>query len=67
MYTWTIFWRTGQRTVVTGMTVADALTRAGYGAGAVPAIDFHTPGDCPDYTWDATKRDWVRVVPTEKD
>jgi hypothetical protein len=68
MNKWTVYWRTGQREVLDGNTQADALNGAGYGRGAVAAIDFIAAGDCHDYTWDATTRDWKwTITPTEKD
>jgi hypothetical protein len=59
MNTYTLFWRDGKREVVHGTTAADAMNRAGYGAGALPALDFHARGDNHDWEWDADKRDWV--------
>jgi len=50
--TFTLYWRTGQREVVTGNTVEEAFTLAGYGAGAAPALDFHAKGDDDAYVWD---------------
>lgn len=60
--TFTIYWRTGQRDVLSGIDAADALTQAGYGAGSVRAIDFHCKGDNREYVWDGEKREWVNAV-----
>lgn len=57
-----IFWRDGKRDVLQGKTVADALTQAGYGQGALAALDFHAKGDCKEWEWSPTKREWERIV-----
>lgn len=58
MKKFTLYWRDGKREVVEGSDCADAMTRAGYGGGAVGALDFHAKGDCGGYWWDAAKREW---------
>lgn len=35
-----LHWKDGQDEKVTGENIADAMTRAGYGAGALPALDY---------------------------
>jgi len=59
---YTIYWRTGRRELVRGDGVAQAMTLAGYGGGAVRAIDFYASGDDRNYEWDKDKREWVRVA-----
>ena len=54
----TLYWRDGKRQVVRGRTVAEAMTLAGYGGGAVRALDFYANGDNHEYTWLPDKRDW---------
>jgi hypothetical protein len=55
----TLFWRTGDRDLVSGRNIAEAMTLAGYGGGSIPALDFHAERDCRDhYEWDAAKRSW---------
>lgn len=63
MKKFTLYWRDGKRQVVEGSDPADAMNRAGYGGGAVAALDFYAEGDNHDYRWDAAKRDWVRTSP----
>jgi hypothetical protein len=36
-----VFWQDGQYDKITGFNVSDAFTKAGYGGGAVGAVDFH--------------------------
>jgi hypothetical protein len=55
---WTFYWLTGQREVLPGATAADALNRAGYGAGALSALDFYADGENDGYVWNAPERRW---------
>lgn len=64
MNAYTLYWRTGKREVVKGADPAQAMTLAGYGGGAVGALDFYAIGDNHDYEWNEAKRDWVRKWPT---
>ncbi len=57
-YAFTFYWRTGTRNVLYGMNPSDALNKAGYGAGAIVALDFHASGDVDTYKWNATFRQW---------
>lgn len=58
MEKFTLYWRDGKREVVEGYDCADAMTRAGYGGGAVRALDFYATGDCDRYWWDGEGREW---------
>lgn len=58
----TLFWKDGMREIVRGPSVADAMTRAGYGAGAVRALDFWAEGDETNYTYVQERRSWVRTT-----
>jgi len=60
MNTYTLYWIDGQRETVTGESVARAMARAGYGRGALEALDFYVKGESHDYEWDSKERDWVR-------
>lgn len=41
MKTFKLFWKGGEVETVTGKNIADALSRAGYGAGALAALDYY--------------------------
>jgi hypothetical protein len=56
MKTFTFYWRDGSRDVLSGADPADALNRAGFGAGAVRALDFHASGDNQEWEW--RDKDW---------
>jgi len=36
-----LHWLTGKTETVEGTSIADAFNRAGYGAGALPALDWY--------------------------
>ena len=58
----TLYWRTGEREVVQGRTIAEAMTLAGYSQGALGALDFYGNGDNHDYAWKEGTREWHRVM-----
>lgn len=61
---YTLFWKDGKAEIVTGTSVANAMTQAGYSNGAVPALDFWSVGDKRDeYTWNSMTHDWNSVKP----
>ena len=58
MTTFTLYWRTGKREVVNGDTISEACTLAGYGGGAVQALDFYQHGDVDTHMWDSVIGRW---------
>lgn len=58
MTKFTFYWKTGHREVYSGTNVADAFRRAGYGGGALGAVDFYKDGECSDYVWNKVDRSW---------
>lgn len=58
----TFYWLDGTKEILEGNDAAEALNRAGYGAGALGALDFYARGEDNNYDWDANKRSWKRVV-----
>lgn len=55
----TLFWRTGEREVIQGRTIAEVL--AGYGGGWMPDLAFWADGD--DTSWVYAQSDgWVLEV-----
>jgi hypothetical protein len=61
MKTYTFYWLTGDRETSQGLDIADAFRRAGYGGGAIAALDFHAEGDDRDYEWNPETRKWERI------
>ena len=41
MKTYILHWLSGETEEVTGYSISDAFTRAGYGAGALGALDYY--------------------------
>lgn len=60
--TFFIYWRDGRKQQVVGRDIADAFTRAGYGGGAINAVDFYKQG-VDNYEWNAEKKTWVSTEP----
>ena len=56
----TFFWLDGKREVLEGNSPADAANKAGYGGGAIQALDFWEPGDNNDYIWIKEERIWKK-------
>lgn len=67
MKQFTLYWLDGKREIVEGADPADAMNNAGYGAGAVRALDFYAPGDDKQWRWDAEAKDWDRVITEDLD
>jgi hypothetical protein len=40
-----LVWKDGSRNTVEGQDIEDAFTKAGFGAGAIPALDYFRPLD----------------------
>ena len=55
---YTLYWRDGKSESVRGRDIADAMNRAGYGGGAVAALDFFGHGKTPTYYWNADRSEW---------
>ena len=64
MKIFTLFWLTGKTELVKGNTPEEAMTLAGYGAGAIPALDFYGNGDVRyKYAWNMGARKWGKIKP----
>lgn len=51
MNKYTFYWLDGTREVLEGLSVAGAFRDAGYGAGAMSALDFTCNGENDSYVW----------------
>lgn len=58
--TFTLWWLDGTRNVVQGLTIADAFTKAGYGGGALAALDWYDNGDVDTHVWNKATHQWDR-------
>lgn len=59
----TLYWRTGKRDVFAGRNISDAFRRAGYGGGAIRALDFYADGDDDKYAWNTVTKEWDLKIP----
>lgn len=66
MKKFTFYWLTGKREVLEGTDPANAMNEAGYGQGAVAALDFHANGDNNDYIWNPETREWDMTEEAKK-
>ena len=57
MKTYYIFWLDGEKEEAKGINEGDAFRRAGYGAGAVQAVDVISTED--KYEWDSILHKWA--------
>lgn len=53
-----VYWKDGHREVLVGTEINQALRDAGYCAGSIDAVDFHTTDLESDYEWDFERRQW---------
>lgn len=61
MKTFTIYWLDGKKEFLQGNSISNAFNSAGYGAGALQAVDFYTEGEDDSYEW--INHLWTRVQP----
>lgn len=52
METFILYWLTGEKEIVKGETIEDAFNDAGYGTGALSALDFYSNNPEVKYIWD---------------
>mgnify|MGYP001601051806 CR=1 FL=1 len=57
----TLYWLTGDREIVEGRSIDEAMTLAGYSQGALGALDFWAHGDDHGYEWNGTDQRWRTV------
>lgn len=55
-----LYWNDGTTQTVEGADIADAFSKAGYGGGAVGALDFYDNTHEQRYTWDRVNKKWVK-------
>lgn len=57
----TVYWLHGEKSIIVGADFADAMNKAGYGNGALPAVDFYIEGICDQYIREG--KEWVKSEP----
>jgi hypothetical protein len=76
MKTFTLFWIDGKKEIIRGDSITSAFTSAGYGRGAMIALDFYAEGESDDYRYntmelrwklkDEIKRNLINSIPISK-
>ncbi|QVD49170.1 hypothetical protein LUCX_100 [Xanthomonas phage vB_XciM_LucasX] len=59
----TLYWKDGRREIIVGEDIADAFHKAGYGSGALGALDWYDQLPSDTHRWDADSKDWVKRTP----
>lgn len=59
----TVYWKHGERSVITGKTIEEAFGRAGFGQGAIAAVDWYDNTDVATHEWDTIAKKWSRINP----
>lgn len=59
MEKYTLYWLDGRREIVEGGTLKLAMSRAGYGDGALMALDFYVKGEDHTYVYNEDRKTWV--------
>ena len=54
-----LYWKTGKTELVQGTDITKAFANAGYGYGAISALDFYTLGTTVTHEW--TGKKWIRI------
>jgi len=55
--TFYIYWRDGKKQKMQGRDIADAFSKAGFGGGAINAVDFYKEG-VDNYEWNKETHNW---------
>ena len=59
--TYIVYWRDGKWSLLQGGSLSHALTEAGYGHGALAALDFYEERETPSYKWNKDSREWEKA------
>lgn len=56
-----MYWKDGKRQEIEGSTISKAVAKAGYGTGALQALDFYAGcplGSAYDLSWEYVNKTW---------
>lgn len=59
---WTIYWLDGTKSNLAGQTIEAAFNLAGYGNGAIAAVDFYVEGNDSEYTYNKNTKTWEKYI-----
>ncbi len=60
---YTLYWHNGDRNIVKGVSIEEAFTKAGYGAGAINALCWYDEGVSETHHYNKDKKIWVKYEP----
>jgi len=66
MNTYILYWKDGTKQTIKGNTIGHAFTLAGYGHGAIRAVDFYSTNPNETYLWNPITRIWNRTWSIKK-
>ena len=55
---YTFFWKDGKKETLVGANPAAAMNQAGYGHGALAAMDFYESGEVKGWKWNKETSQW---------
>jgi len=55
---YTFFWKDGKKETLAGANLAEAMNKAGYGHGALAAMDFYASGKGYGWKWNKETSQW---------
>ena len=55
---YTFFWKDGRSETLTGANPYEAMNKAGYGPGALAAMDFYASGKGDGWKWNKETSQW---------
>jgi hypothetical protein len=61
MQPYTFYWLSGKKETLIGESPANALNKAGYGSGALRALDFYESGFGSEWVWDSVNKLWINA------
>lgn len=59
----TLYWLTGKREVICGPNIETAFAKAGYGGGAIHAVDWYDNKASDTHYWSAKDKKWYPRIP----
>lgn len=59
----TIYWKDGTKNIISGNSIEEAFTVAGYSAGVLKGIVGYSEGVEDTHYWDADKNEWLKYIP----
>lgn len=59
----TLYFKNGKREIISGESINEAFTKAGYGAGALAAVDWYDQEASETHYYDREQKTWIKYEP----